>query len=45
VLIALAIGFTVLIWIAFRAYREAPPVPEKIVDSSGQVVFWKNSSA
>lgn len=39
VFVALVIGFTVLIWIAFRVYHEAPPIPEKIVDTSGQVVF------
>jgi nitric oxide reductase subunit B len=33
------IGFTVLIWVAVRAYEDAPPIPEKIISLSGQPVL------
>ena len=33
------IGFTVLIWIGVRAYREAPPVPQLVVAPDGHTVF------
>jgi len=39
VILTLVIGFTVLIWIAFRAYEDAPPIPEKIVSPSGQTLI------
>ncbi len=32
-------GFTVLIWITIRAYREAPPIPRQVVTAEGQTVF------
>jgi nitric oxide reductase subunit B len=35
-------GFTVLIWLAVRSYREAPPVPERVVSLSGEVIFTQN---
>jgi nitric oxide reductase subunit B len=39
VILVLVVGFTVLIWMASRAYRDAPPVPEKVVTSSGETIF------
>ena len=39
VILTLVIGFTVLIWIAFRAYEDAPPIPGKIVSPSGQTLI------
>jgi nitric oxide reductase subunit B len=33
------IGFAVLIWVAFRAYEDAPPIPEKIMNQAGQPVL------
>jgi nitric oxide reductase subunit B len=38
-LITMAIGFSVLILIAVLAYRDAPPIPDKILTSSGQTVM------
>ena len=32
------IGFTVLILVAVLAYRDAPPIPDGIVTSSGEVL-------
>jgi nitric oxide reductase subunit B len=39
VILTLIIGFAVLIWIAFRAYEDAPPIPEKIISPSGQTLI------
>jgi nitric oxide reductase subunit B len=39
VLLAMIIGFSVLIGMTVSAYRSAPPIPEKIVDVNGAVVF------
>jgi nitric oxide reductase subunit B len=39
VILTLLVGFTVLIWICFRAYEDAPPIAEKILDPSGQLLF------
>lgn len=39
VIIALIIGFTILIWLSVSTYSDAPPIPEKVVDNSGEVLF------
>src|SRR5512136_2345806 len=39
VIIVLVIGFSVLIWMAVRAHRDAPPIPEKAVGPSGETIF------
>lgn len=39
VILVLIIGFSILIWIAVRAYSDAPPIPEKVVSSRGETVF------
>src|SRR5512141_2481221 len=39
VILVLIIGFSILIWIAVRAYRDAPPIPEKVVSTLGETVF------
>jgi nitric oxide reductase subunit B len=39
VILTLIIGFGVLIWIAFRAYEDAPPIPQKILSPSGQTLI------
>jgi nitric oxide reductase subunit B len=41
VIIALIFGFTVLIWLAARIYTDAPPIPGKVVDRSGETVFTR----
>jgi nitric oxide reductase subunit B len=42
VIIVLVLGFTVLIWIALRSYSDAPPIPEKVVSSTGETIFTRN---
>ncbi len=39
VLITMLIGFTVLILVAVLAYRDAPPIPDAIITSSGEVLL------
>jgi nitric oxide reductase subunit B len=33
------VGFTVLILLAYRTYKSDPPIPDRVVDPSGRVVF------
>ncbi len=42
VVIVLVIGFAVLIWMATRAYRDAPPIPQKVVSSTGEMIFTRD---
>ena len=42
VILVLALGFTVLIWISVRAYKDAPPIPAKVVGPSGETIFTRN---
>jgi nitric oxide reductase subunit B len=39
VIVTFALGFAVLILLTFTAYRNAPPFPERVVDTAGTVVF------
>jgi nitric oxide reductase subunit B len=39
VLIVMALGFTGLITITMLAYRNAPPIPERVVDAQGVLLF------
>src|SRR5512139_2678454 len=39
VMIVLVLGFAVLIWMAIRAHRDAPPIPERVVGPSGETLF------
>lgn len=39
VILTLLIGFSIQILIAVKSYQDAPPIPEKVLDPSGQVVF------
>jgi nitric oxide reductase subunit B len=34
-------GFAVLFWLAAKTYRGAPPIPERVVDPTGQIVFTR----
>jgi len=38
-IITMIAGFTILIWITVKSYQSAPPIPEKVVSVSGEVVF------
>jgi len=42
VLFTLIIGFSVLIYIAFQAYQDAPPLPNYVVNTSGETIFTGN---
>jgi nitric oxide reductase subunit B len=37
--LVILVGFTVLILLAYRTYKSDPPIPDRVVDPSGQVVF------
>ncbi len=39
VLLIVAVCFVVLIWVAITSYTNEPPIPEKVIDSSGHVIF------
>ena len=39
VILVLILGFAVLIWVAIRSYTNAPPIPEKVEDSAGGIIF------
>ncbi len=33
------VGFTVLLWLAYRAHVDAPPIPAQVVDPAGTILF------
>jgi nitric oxide reductase subunit B len=39
--LVIVISFAVLGWIGVRIYQEAPPMPEKVVTKSGNVIFTR----
>jgi nitric oxide reductase subunit B len=39
VIITFALGLSVLILLTFTAYRNAPPIPERVVDTAGSVLL------
>ena len=41
VIVVLVMGFAVLIWMAVRAHRDAPPIPEKVVAPLGERIFTR----
>ena len=41
VALVLAVGMIGLIFMSVQAYRHAPPIPERVVDTEGAVVFDK----
>ena len=42
VILAIAGGFTVLIWLAVRTYSDAPPIPEAVLGPSGETLFTRD---
>ena len=42
VIIVIIAGFSVLLWLAVRAHKDAPPVPEQVVHPAGVVVMTGN---
>ena len=41
VILVMGIGFAVLIWMTAATYRDAPPIPEKVVSSTGETIFTR----
>jgi nitric oxide reductase subunit B len=39
VILTLVFGFTILIWLSAQTYKDAPPIPQRIVSSSGETLF------
>ena len=39
VILIMIVGFTILLYIAVKSYRDAPPIPEKVVDPQGNILF------
>ena len=42
VILILILGFSVLIWVAVRSYKDAPPIPENVVGSAGTTLFTRS---
>lgn len=38
-LLTMALGFAVLILLTFKAYHEVPPIPDKVTDTGGAVLY------
>ncbi len=39
VILTMVFGFTVLIWLAVRSYKDAPPIPGRIIDTTGATIL------
>ena len=39
IILIMIAGFGVLIWLAIKSYSDAPPIPERVVEPSGAIVF------
>ncbi|MDP2603527.1 MAG: nitric-oxide reductase large subunit [Deltaproteobacteria bacterium] len=35
----MVVGFTILIWLSAKTYQDAPPIPQRVVGASGEIVF------
>ena len=42
VIFTIIIGFSVLIWIAVRSYKDAPPIPARVVNAAGDTIFTRD---
>lgn len=40
--LVIVISFAILGWIGIKIYQEAPPIPEKILTTEGNVVLTKS---
>lgn len=43
VAIVLVFGFSILILLTSKVYYDAPPIPERVIDSKGQLIFSKDN--
>ena len=41
VIFTIFVGFSVLIFIAVKAYKDAPPIPLKVVNAGGETIFTR----
>jgi len=41
VILTLAVGFTVLIWLSTKSYQDAPPIPGKVMGAAGDILFTR----
>ncbi len=41
VILTVILGFTILLWLAARTYKDAPPIPEKVVGPSGETILTR----
>ena len=39
VILTMVVGFTILIWLSIRTYQDAPPIPQRVVETSGATLF------
>lgn len=39
VILVLIFGFSILIWLSIRAYRDGPPIPKSVVNPAGETIF------
>lgn len=39
VILTIALGFTILIWLSAKTYQDAPPIPQSVVGPSGETLF------
>ena len=42
VMIVMVTGFAVLIWVTAKAYQDAPPIPDFVVNPAGETVFTRD---
>jgi len=45
VILTMIIGFSVLIYVATLAYKDAPPIPARVVNAQGQTIFTRDDIA
>ena len=38
VILTMVVGFTILIWLALRSINDAPPIPNQVITTTGEVV-------
>jgi len=41
VILILLVGFSILIMLAIRTYKDAPPIPDRVVNFAGETIFTK----
>ena len=38
----MVVGFTILIWLSAKTYQDAPPIPQRVVGTSGETIFTRD---